>query len=214
MLGRKYLHKEKRVAIPTKPVFKIMDEQDSSKQYKTCIVTKGFLMIPGVDYTESFLPVTTETGVQFVIGISLHFINEDIILNVAAERRWILEVYNIEAAFLNANPGGHMYIKIPDEMVELGFIPKKDQELFAILLDQNMYRNMNAALRFFEKYSGILVTDLGFMQSQTDACIFIRHNEAGKLSIIISMHVDNSLIRRRKWYVKEFSGSSYSTLRY
>jgi len=33
-------------------------------------MTKGFLMIPGVDYTESFLPVTTETGVQCVIGIS------------------------------------------------------------------------------------------------------------------------------------------------
>jgi len=32
-------------------------------------------------------------------------------------------VYNVEAAFLNANPGGHMHIKIPD--VELGFVTKK-----------------------------------------------------------------------------------------
>ncbi len=56
-----------------------------------------------------------------------------------------------------------MYIKILNEMVELGFMTKKDQELFAILLHQNMYRNVDAALRFFEKYSGILVMDLGFM---------------------------------------------------
>ncbi len=70
------------MAIPTKPVFKIKDKQDSSKWYKAQIITKKFLMIPGVDYMESFLPVTTETDVQCVIGISLHFINEDIILNI------------------------------------------------------------------------------------------------------------------------------------
>jgi len=74
-----------------------------------------------------------------------------------------------------------MYIKIPDEMVELGFMTKKDQELFAILLDQNMYRNVDVALRFFEKYSGILMMDLGFTQSQTDPCIFFRHDNAGKI---------------------------------
>jgi len=43
----------KCVAIPTKPVFKIKDEQDGSKWYKTQIVTKEFL-IQGVDYMESF----------------------------------------------------------------------------------------------------------------------------------------------------------------
>jgi len=74
------------VAIPTKPVFKIKDKQDGLKWYKARIVTKGFLMIPGVDYIESFSPVTTETGVQCIIGISLHFINEDILLNLLAER--------------------------------------------------------------------------------------------------------------------------------
>jgi len=122
------VHRERRVAIPTKPVYKIKDKQDGSKWYKAHIVTKGFLMIPGVDYTESesFLPVTMETGVQCVIGISLHFINEDIVLNVSAERRWILEVYDIEAAFLNANLGGCMYIKILDEMVELKFVTKQE----------------------------------------------------------------------------------------
>jgi len=30
--------------------------------------------------------------------------------------------------FLNANPGGHMYIKMLHEMVESGFVTKKEQE--------------------------------------------------------------------------------------
>jgi len=67
-------------------------------------------------------------------------------------------VYNVEVVFLNVNPGRHMYIKILDEMVELGSMTKKDQELFVILLYQNMYgKNVNAALQFFEKYSSILI---------------------------------------------------------
>jgi len=93
----------------------------------------------------------------------LLFINEDIVLNIPTEKRWILEVYDDEAAFSNANSGGHMYIKIPDEMVELGFVTIKNQELLVILLDQNMYGNVDAALQFFEKYNGSLVMDLGFM---------------------------------------------------
>ncbi len=98
--------RERRAAIPTKLLFKIKDKQDGSKWYKAHIVTKGFLIIPGVDYTESFLPDTMETGVWHVIGISLHYINEDIILNIPVERRWMLEVYNVEAPFLNATPEG------------------------------------------------------------------------------------------------------------
>jgi len=49
-------------------------------------------------------------------------------------------------AFLNANLGGKMYIKIPDEMVELGYMTHEEQQLYAILLDQNMYGNADAAL--------------------------------------------------------------------
>jgi len=91
-----------------------------------------------------------------------------------------------------------MYIKIPDEMVELGYVMHEEQQLYAILLDQNMYGNVDAALRFFEKYSGILVMNLGFMQSQTDPCIFFKNDKAGKLTLLISTHVDDLLIGRRK----------------
>jgi len=127
--------REGQKAIPTKPAFKIKNKQDGSEQYKARIVTKGFLMIPGVNYMESFSPVTTEVDVWCVIGISLYFINEDIVQNVPAECRWILELYHVEVAFLNANPGGKMYIKILDEMVELGYVMHEEQQLYTILLD-------------------------------------------------------------------------------
>jgi len=81
--------------------------------------------------------------------------NEDIILNIPMERRWIMEVYDIEAAFLNVDPEGCTYIKTLDEMVDLGFMTKRKQEVFAILLDKTIYGNVDVALKLFEKYSGI-----------------------------------------------------------
>jgi len=103
-----------------------------------------------VDYTESFSLVTIEVGVRIVIDISLCYINDDICRKTREEHQWVLEVYDVEAAFLNANPGSKMYNWIPDEMVELGFATQEEQELFAILLDQNMYGNVDAVLCFFK----------------------------------------------------------------
>jgi len=138
--GRRQVLREKHVVIPTKPVFKIKDEWDGLKWYKVWIVTKGFLMIPGVDYMESLLPVNMKTEVWCVISISLHFINEDIALNIPAERRWILAVYNVQAAFLNADLGGHMYIKKTDKMIEPGFVTKKDQNFLYFIGSEHVWQ--------------------------------------------------------------------------
>jgi len=67
----KQVKDEGQKPVDTKPVFKIKEEQNGDKRYKVRIVMKGFLMIPRVDYTESFLNVSTELGNRCVIGISL-----------------------------------------------------------------------------------------------------------------------------------------------
>jgi len=139
-------------------------------------------MIPRVDYTESFLLVMVEVGVHTIIGISLHFINEDIVQNTPTEEYWVLKVYNVEAAFLNAEPGTKMYIQIPDEMVELEFITREEQCEYAIWLESNMHGNVDAALHFFKKYSRILVMHLRFEQSRTDLCIFLSMTSKENLS--------------------------------
>ena len=53
-----------RKPVGTKTVFKIKDEQDGTQRFKTRIVTQGFSMIPGKDYTESFSPVATDVSVR------------------------------------------------------------------------------------------------------------------------------------------------------
>jgi hypothetical protein len=70
-------------------VFKKKDEQDGSTRYKSRIVTKGYLQIPGVDYTESF------TSRRHNNGRSLHFFKQ--------QEDWIVECLDIEAAFLEGD---------------------------------------------------------------------------------------------------------------
>ena len=60
-----------RKLIPCKWVFKIKDEQDGSKRYKSRLCVKGFHQIPGVDYTESFSPVATESTINILLLYTL-----------------------------------------------------------------------------------------------------------------------------------------------
>jgi len=66
-------------------------------------------MVPTVDYTKSFSPIMVEEGVQTITGINLHFINKDLVQYTPAEECWVLDVYDVEAAFLNADPSTKMY---------------------------------------------------------------------------------------------------------
>jgi len=97
-----------------------------------------------------------------------------------------------------------MYLKIPDDMVELGFVTREEQRQWAILLANNMYGNIDMALRFFEKYSSILIEQMGFNQNRADPCIFFKRDDNGELTMVISTHVDDSLIGGRKQQVQAF----------
>jgi hypothetical protein len=53
----------KRKLITTKWIYKKKVEQDQSIRYKARCVSRGFMQIPGVDYTESFAPVASDTSI-------------------------------------------------------------------------------------------------------------------------------------------------------
>ena len=75
---RTEVKKKDRRIIPVKHVFKKKIELDASTgkeciRFKDRIVsTLGFMQIPGVDYTESFSPVATNTALRRVFGLVLY----------------------------------------------------------------------------------------------------------------------------------------------
>ena len=70
------------------------------------------MCIPGVDYSESFAPVITDTRTRWMITLYLFKSNE----------RWVIEMIDYEVAYLNGDARNEVFIKYPKEMVELGFL--------------------------------------------------------------------------------------------
>jgi hypothetical protein len=128
----------KKTFFRTKTVFKIKEEQDGPTRYKSRVISLGYDMIPGKDYTDSYSSVATDSSTRIAFGISLYIMNRKHrertlrkkIGEMAWNRKtdhaklfcqipecddWTFEMYDVEAAFLNAEPGHKQYIKVPME---------------------------------------------------------------------------------------------------
>jgi Reverse transcriptase (RNA-dependent DNA polymerase) len=65
----------RRKLMTTKWIFKEKINPDGTIKYKARCASRGFMQIHGVDYTESFAPVASDSGIRIVIGIFLFFLH-------------------------------------------------------------------------------------------------------------------------------------------
>src|SRR5258705_3290213 len=78
-----------RKAINSQWVFKVKLNADGSiERYKARLVVKGYLQLPGIDYEETFAPITRYDSLCLVITLA---VNLDL----------VLEQLDIKTAFLN-----------------------------------------------------------------------------------------------------------------
>ena len=194
---RKMLNERKMLG--SRWVFKKKSEQDLSIRYKGRIVVKGYVQIPGVDFTESFAPVATDTTTRTVFAITLYNHSKDV------NERWICEIVDVEAAFLEGDMDEAIYIGWPEGIEELGYETKADTENYCILLKKAMYGTVQGALQFFKKLVEILKL-VGLTQCQVDPCIFyLKRN--GKLVLLFASHVDDCAVAGKpsdvEWFKKE-----------
>jgi hypothetical protein len=192
-VDREYVIKTlKRKPLKTTTVLKKKIKHDGSIQYKARICTKGFMMIPGIDFEESYSPVATDSSNKIVIGVSLYFRNQARI-NGDYRQQWILEAYDVEAAFLSGEVRKKIYLEIPPAMKMLNFVTEKEARENLIELMCNMYGNIDAARVYYERMSNVM-KKLGMKQSLTDPCVFFKHGDNGELILILVVHVDDTLI--------------------
>ena len=137
------------------------NEQNGSIRYKGRIVVKGYVQIPGVDFTESFAPVATDTTVRILFAIALYYAFD-------------LEVIDVEAAFLEADLDEQIFIEWPDGVVEFGFEDESAVKEHCILLrSKAMYGTVQAALQWFKKLVEIMTCpEIGLTQCKADPCMF------------------------------------------
>jgi hypothetical protein len=185
------LNMYKRKPITTKWVFKKKVEQDQTIRYKARCVSRGFMQIPGVDYTESFAPVASDTGIRVVIGIYLYYEFHN------PSEQWVLESFDVEAAFLNAKPSHATYIEWPKGIKELKILSEEEIKTTCAELTAAMYGNIDSPLQWMKTFSNFLKDKMKMVQSAADPCIFYKMKE-DKIVLILVLYVDDTLCTGRK----------------
>ena len=181
---RKDVLAEGRKITPVKWVFKVKNEQDGSLRYKSRIVVLGFMQIPGVDYTESFSPVANDASIRTTIGYTLY----------RSDDGWIIDMIDVEAAFLNAELDTPAYVEFPEGIVELGYLTEEDVEEYCIMLTRAMYGNVDAPLRWMKTLIKHLKKKMGLTQSKADPCVLFKRDKEGNTILIVIIYVDDVLI--------------------
>ena len=111
--------------VPKKWVFKSKEEAEKLIPPKSRNVVKGYMQVPGFDFTESLLPVVSDTSTSILIGLTLYH----------WKYGWIAELCDVDAEFLHPNTEVEMYIKWPEVIMDFGIITKKSMEEYCILLE-------------------------------------------------------------------------------
>ena len=66
-----------------------------------------------------------------------------------------------------------------------------------------MYGNVDAAPRWLRKFKKFLVEECGFVSCVADPCI-LYYRKDGKLLIVVSVHVDDSMVAGKKEDLAKF----------
>lgn len=139
-----------RKAISSKWVFKEKkDQYGNSIHFKARLVAKGFTQKQGIDYHEVFAPVARSTTFRTLLAL-------------ASKRKLVLKQFDVKTAFLNGELKEEIYLKQPE-----GF-EKGDKVLH---LHKSLY-GLKQAANVWNKALDKCLSDIGFLQSKADNCLY------------------------------------------
>lgn len=174
----------------------------SIERYKARLLAKGYTQICGIDYLETFAPVAKMNTVR-------------VLLSLAANFGWGLQQFDVKNAFLHDDLEEEIYTEVP-----LGFSSKKEEQVVCIL-KKAMYGLKQFSRAWFERFTKVMLS-LGFIQSQRDHTLFVRHLVSGGVTALL-VYVDDIIVagedakgieELKKCLVKEFEIKDLGKLKY
>ena len=119
-------------------------------RFKERLVAKGFTQVQGIDYKETFSPVSRYESIQYIL---VH----------AALLDWEIEAMDVKTAFLYGELKDEIYMEQPE-----GFLVK-EQEKKVCKLIKSIYGLKQAGRVWYELMADTLRRKLGFEQIHSDA---------------------------------------------
>jgi hypothetical protein len=116
----------------------------------------------------SFAPVASDTAIRLIIGMYLY-------CNILYKcDDWVLEAFDVEAAFLNSDLETNVYIEWSEGMLELGLKTQEKQDNYYIELQKAMYGKIDSPLRWMKTISKDLTKGTKLERSSSYPFVFYK----------------------------------------
>ena len=141
----------RKFVVGCKWIYKIKTRFHGSIEcYKTCLITKGFTQKYGINYEETFAPVTRISSVRALLA-------------VVATSKWDIFQIDVKNAFLNGDLSEKVYMQPPPDLsIESNKVCH---------LQRALYGFKQALRAWFAKFSSI-ISRLGYMASHYTKALF------------------------------------------
>ncbi|RVX15068.1 Retrovirus-related Pol polyprotein from transposon TNT 1-94 [Vitis vinifera] len=163
--------RERRPAISDDYVTK-RDAKGNIECFKAKLVAKGFTQKEGIDYRDTFSPVSKKDSLKIIMALVAHFDLE-------------LHQMDVKTTFLNGNLDEDIYMEQPE-----GFA-KKGNEHLVCKLKKSIYGLKQASRQWCIKFNNT-ITSFGFKENTVDQCIYLKIS--GSKFIFLILYVDDILL--------------------
>ncbi|GJU81697.1 putative zinc finger, CCHC-type containing protein, partial [Tanacetum coccineum] len=159
--------------VECKWVFKTkLNPNGNIERYKARLVAKGYTQKEGVDYKETFSPVSKKDSLRIVMALVAHFDLE-------------LHQIGVKTAFLNGDLHEDVYMAQPQ-----GF-KSKGQEHLVCKLKKSIYGIKQASRQWYLKFDEVMKKH-NFIKNRVYQCIYLKMS--GSNFIILVLYVDDILL--------------------
>ena len=148
-----------------------MKADGSIEKYKAGLV-KGYKQKEGLDYFNTYSPVTRITSIQMLIAI-------------AAINNFEIHQMDVKTTFLNGELDEEIYIEQPEGFNVSGQTKK------VCRLVKSLYGLKQAPKQWHEKFDSLMMSN-GFKINECDKCVYVKNTNNG--CVIICLYVDDLLI--------------------
>ncbi|CAA7026159.1 unnamed protein product [Microthlaspi erraticum] len=164
---------EKKKVINVKWIYKIKTHANGNQvKDKARLVARGFSQEYGVDYLETFVPVSRYETIRAIFAYT-------------AQMKWRLYLMDVKSAFLNGELKEDVYVTQPP-----GFVIEGKEEK-VLRLHKALYGVKQVPRTWYARMDSYFIQN-GFERSMNDAALYIMKQEGDVL--IVSLYVDDIII--------------------
>jgi hypothetical protein len=148
------------------------DSKGNVEWFKARLVAKGFTQREGIDYNETFSPVSSKDSFRIVMALVAHFDQE-------------LHQIDVNTAFLNGDLKEDVYLTQPE-----GFVVERKEHLACRLKKIHLWLEASSRQWYLKFYK--IIRTFGFTENVVDNCIYVKFK--GSRFTILVLYMDDILL--------------------